>query len=113
MSGIDNARGPGDVREDALAVVAIQGVWLARERTRAAERIDVHEPSALGLTAHRHFAGDEPHVVRDVQVDVAVAVVIAKCAPGAPARIRRLPCRGEGAAVYVAPQHVRPECGDI
>src|SRR5688572_16423553 len=113
VSRINDARTPGDVREYALAIVAIQGVWLSRKRARAAERVDVHEPAAFALPAHRHVPGDKSHVVRDVEVNVPVAIVVAECAAGAPARILRLACGGERAAVDIAPQHVGSERGDI
>ena len=77
----------GDVGEGAVAVVAVQDVGLADEIPRTAQHVDAMILAVRCGAALRNGQLVERHVVGHVQIEVAVAVVIAERAARAPAWI--------------------------
>ena len=103
-----------DVRERAVAVVAIQRMPAVRKAARAAEHRNPLPVAVAVRARHRRVLEREPDVVRDEQIEVAVAVVVEEAAAGAPARLRvpeprRLRHVGEGPVAVVAIEPVLAE----
>ena len=116
VARIDDAGRGGDVAERAVAVVAVEHVGVPGEPLRAAEDVGRHEP-AVGRRAAR---GDrrvvELHVVGDVEVEIAVAVVVGERAARAPSPLVDAGVArdvGEGRLPGVVPQHIGAEGGDV
>ena len=102
------------VDKRAVPGVAIQRVGLARRATRAARNVDVHEAAGAARRASGPCPAHEPDVVGHVQVHVAIAIVVAERAAGAPSGSRRLlSWQRTNARSDVAPEHVRPVRRDI
>ena len=73
-----------DVREGAVAPVAVEGVRAAGESERSAGHRDVVVEAVGGLSRPRRGCGVEVQVAGDEQVEVAVTVVVQEAAAGSP-----------------------------
>ena len=108
--GVPHAGFFADVGEGAVAVVVIEDVFAALQAGRAAGHLDAFVGAAGGFGSGRGLEV-EVDVVGDEEVEVAVPVVVEKCAAGVPARVRlKKACLlghvGEGAVAVVAEEGV-------
>jgi hypothetical protein len=109
VTGIRDAGGPGDVGKRAVTVVPVQHVRLALQALWAAVHVDHHELAVPGFAALRNRVLVELHIIGDVQVHEAIAIVVSKRAPGAPpgvANVRPLRHVRECAIAVVVKQHI-------
>jgi hypothetical protein len=103
VSRIVDAGRARDIGKAAPSVAVVQDVCFARQSLRPARHIDGHEATSGGLAAPGDGLLVELQVVGDVEIEVAVAVVVAEGASRAPPRIADagLPCRVRERAVAI------------
>ena len=111
-----DARFGGHVHEGAVAIVSVQRVGFAHQPARTAEHVHAQIPADVGFTPPRYFSLVETQVVGNVEVHVAVAVVVTERTVGAPPRVADAGSRSgfrERAVAVVSVQDVRAIGGEV
>ena len=104
------------IRKSPVAVVAVERVARALHPARPAEHFKRSIQTVPAAAELGQLGEIILNVVRDEQIQIAVAVIIGPAARARPARVSdaRLPGHlGEGPVAVIPVEHVRPEVGQI
>src|SRR5437899_7178999 len=115
-SHLRDARGFTYIRERPVAVVSIKPVPAGGQPARPARDRNPQPEAAAVLSGDRGLLKGKPHVVRDKEVEVTVAIIVQEAATGAPALLMvpepgLFGHIGEGAITIIAIENVLPKAG--
>src|SRR6185437_15867752 len=85
--GRRNTGFPADVRKSAVAIVAVELRRASLHAPRPAENLHAHPIAGRGYRIVPHCAGRKIHIIRNEEIEPAVAIVIEKRATGAPSPV--------------------------
>src|SRR5450755_2178392 len=94
FAGSGNARLLGHICERSIPVVVVKDVLAGRQPAGATVHRDALPVAGGVLAGHRSVLQIEADVVRDEQIEMAVAIIVQECAPGTPTRRTIFPKAG-------------------